>query len=48
MKRLPGTIQLRPSSKRLMQARGWIYREPVDDLKDVLKKALKARAGGRA
>ncbi|MHB8118631.1 MAG: hypothetical protein ACYDHX_07900 [Methanothrix sp.] len=46
MRRLPGTIQLRPSSRRLMQARGYVYREPVDDLKEVLKKALKAR--GRA
>jgi len=43
MKRLRGTIQLRPSSQRLYQARGYIYAERPDDLKRVLKKALKAR-----
>ena len=43
MKRLRGTIQLRPSSRRLYQARGYIYAERLGDLKTVLKKALKAR-----
>lgn len=43
MKRLPGTVQLRPSSRRLYQARGYVYVERPDDLKEILKKALKAR-----
>jgi len=43
MKRLPGTVQLRPSSRRLYQARGYVYAERPDDLTAALKKALKAR-----
>jgi hypothetical protein len=46
MKRLPGTIQLRPSSGRLYLARGYVYADRIDDLKAILKKALAAR--GRA
>jgi hypothetical protein len=43
MKRLPGTVQLRPSSRRLYQARGYVYSERPDDLKAILKSALRTR-----
>jgi hypothetical protein len=43
MKQLPGTVRLRPSSQRLYLVRGYVRAERPDDLKEILKKALKER-----
>jgi hypothetical protein len=44
MKKFVGTIQPRPSSMRLLRARGYIYaRDPIEDLADLLRAAERAR-----
>jgi hypothetical protein len=44
MRKIVGTIQPRPTSMRLLRARGYIHaRDPVEDLADLLRAADRAR-----